>query len=134
MAMMKNKIKILIVDDEVEFASTLAERLELRGFQAKSANCGEDAIACVLSTSPHVVILDIQLPDLSGYEILETIKESNPATEVILMTGYGAITTGIYGVVQGAFDFLMKPISMTTLLETIQLAWQKTQEYKTTTC
>ena len=134
MAKMKNKIKVLIVDDEVEFASTLAERLELRGFQAESANCGEDAIACVNSTSPHVVILDIQLPDLSGYEILETIKETHPATEVILMTGYGAITDGIYGVVHGAFDFLMKPITMTTLLEKIQLAWQKTQEYKTTTC
>ena len=125
---MKNNIKVLIVDDEVEFASTLAERLELRGFQAKSVNCGEDAIACALSSAPHVVILDIQMPDLSGYEILETIKETNPATEVILLTGYGAIKTGIDGVVQGAFDFLMKPVSMTILLEKIQQAWQKIQE------
>lgn len=130
MRTMKNKIKVLIVDDEVEFASTLAERLELRGFQATSANCGEDAIACVLSSSPHVVILDIQMPDLNGYEILETIKDTNPATEVILLTGYGAIKNGIYGVVQGAFDFLMKPVSMTTLLEKIQLAWEKTQEHE----
>jgi len=130
---MKNNIKVLIVDDEVAFASTLAERLELRGFQATSANCGEDAIACVLSTSPHVVILDIQMPELSGYEILATIKETNPATEVILLTGYGAIKTGIDGVVKGAFDFLMKPVSMTILLEKIQQAWQKTQEHETTT-
>ena len=130
---MKNEIKVLIVDDEVEFASTLAERLELRGFETNSANCGEDAIACVLSNSPHVVILDIHIPDINGYQILETIKETNPTTEVILLTGYGAITNGIYGVVQGAFDFLMKPVSMTTLLEKIQLAWQKTQEHKTTT-
>lgn len=132
MGTMKNKIKVLIVDDEVEFASTLAERLELRGFRAKSVNCGEDAIACVLSTSPHVVILDIQMPDLSGYEILETIKETNPATEVILLTGYGAIKNGIHGVVQGAFDFLMKPVTMTTLLEKIHLAWQKVQENEAT--
>ena len=130
---MKNEIKVLIVDDEVEFASTLAERLELRGFETNSANCGEDAIACVLSNPPHVVILDIMIPDINGYQVLEIIKEANPTTEVILLTGYGAITNGIYGVVQGAFDFLMKPVSMTTLLEKIQLAWQETQKHKTTT-
>jgi len=125
----RNKIQVLIVDDEVEFASTLAERLELRGFHAKSANCGEDALACVLSSPPHVVILDIEIPDLNSYEILETIKETNPATEVILMTGYGSINTGIDGVLQGAFDFLMKPLCMTTLLEKIQQAWQKSRNY-----
>jgi DNA-binding NtrC family response regulator len=128
MKTMKNKIKVLVVDDEVEFASTLAERLELRGFQAKSANCGEDAIACVISSPPHVVVLDIEIPDINGYQIFETIKETNPKIEVILMTGYGSIKPGIDGMIQGAFDFLMKPVSMTTLLEKIQQAWQKTQE------
>ncbi len=116
------------MDDEVEFASTLAERLELRGYLAKSANCAEDALACVMSDPPDVVILDIKMPDLTGFEILEIIKESEPSTEVILLTGHGTIRAGVNGVVLGAFDFLMKPVTMTTLLEKIQLAWQHKQK------
>ncbi len=121
-------IKILIVDDEVEFASTLAERLALRGYQAISANCAEDALSSVISNSPDVVILDIQMPDLSGLELMAAIKDTKPVTEVILLTGHGAIKNGIDGVMQGAFDFLMKPVSMTTLLEKIQQAWQRGQK------
>ncbi|MEN8189216.1 MAG: response regulator [Thermodesulfobacteriota bacterium] len=116
---------VLIVDDEKDFAATLAERLELRGYRALAANCAEDALALVLSYPPDVVILDIKMPDLSGYEILEEIKESVPTTEVILLTGHGAITNGIDGVVKGAFDFLMKPVTMNTLLEKIQAAKRK---------
>ncbi len=120
--------RILIVDDEVEFASTLAERLELRGYRASSANCAETALALILASPPHVVILDIQMPDLNGLETLETIKEIHPEIEVILLTGYGSINSGIQGIVQGAFDFLMKPVSMTTLLKKIKQARQKTLE------
>ena len=120
--------RVLIVDDEVEFASTLAERLELRGYQASSANCAETALARIIADPPHVVILDIQMPDLNGLETLETIKQTRPEIEVILLTGYGSINNGVQGVDLGAFDFLMKPVLMTTLLKKIQQARQKTLE------
>ncbi|MBI4791428.1 MAG: response regulator transcription factor [Deltaproteobacteria bacterium] len=74
-------IKVLIVDDEVEFASTLAERLELREIAAKTVNNGKDALSVILNSSPDVVILDLKMPDLNGLEVLVGIKAHDPQLE-----------------------------------------------------
>ncbi|MBI4653832.1 MAG: response regulator [Nitrospirae bacterium] len=65
--------KILIVDDEVEFASVLAERLQLRGYDAKAVYCAEDSFAIAKSDPPDVILLDLKMPGMSGIEILMTM-------------------------------------------------------------
>jgi DNA-binding NtrC family response regulator len=120
-----NKMQILIVDDEVEFASTLVERLALRGIEARSANRGEEAVALVKASAPDVVILDLKMPDLSGLEVLSRIKAIDSSIEVIMLTGHGSSAAGIDGMEQGAFDYLMKPVDLTALLGKIEQAYKK---------
>lgn len=119
------KIKLLIVDDEIEFATTLAERMELRNIATQTANNGKEALEMVHSSPPDVVILDLKMPDMSGLEVLQGIKSLHPSIEVIMLTGHGSTVSGIEGMEKGAFDYIMKPVELTELLEKIHLAHAK---------
>lgn len=119
-------IKLLIVDDEEDFASTLAERLELRGFIPQTVNCGACALE-TLATSfpPDVVLLDLKMPDMNGCEVLQEIKDKYPAIEVIMLTGHGSAAGGLECKNNGAFDFIMKPVNLVELIDIIKAAYQK---------
>lgn len=119
-----NNIKILIIDDEAEFASTLCQRLRLRGFDAEDVHNGTDGLARVTETDPDVVILDLKMPDVSGLDILADIKAHESSTEVIMLTGHGSSASGIKAMEQGAFDYIMKPVDLADLLVKIEQAAQ----------
>ncbi|MDD3813672.1 MAG: response regulator [Desulfocapsaceae bacterium] len=119
------KIKLLIVDDEIEFAETLAERMELRGIATQTANNGKEALEMVHSSPPDLVILDLKMPDMSGLEVLQSIKSMHPSIEVIMLTGHGSTASGIEGMEKGAFDYIMKPVDLNDLLEKLKLANEK---------
>ncbi len=120
-------IKVLIVDDEVEFASTLAERLELRNIKTVVLDNGEDALASVHMSPPDVVVLDLKMPDLNGLEVLMGIKSINSSVEVIILTGHGSTAAGIEGMKNGAFDYIMKPVDLLELIDKINQAYEKRQ-------
>ncbi|MEJ2658365.1 MAG: response regulator [Desulfobacterales bacterium] len=117
-----DRIKILLVDDEKEFVTTLAERLELRNMNVSIAMDGEAALALVENDPPQVVILDVMMPGLSGLEVLEKIKAINSRIQVILLTGHGATKDGIRGMQLGAFDYLIKPIDIEELIKKVNEA------------
>lgn len=114
------KWKILLVDDEVEFASTLAERLNLRGMDALTACNGEEALRMIEASPPSVVLLDVMMPGINGLEVLQRIKDQYPALPVILLTGQGSTRSGIEGMRYGAYDYLMKPVAIEELVEKIR--------------
>lgn len=116
------KWKLLLVDDEVEFVSTLAERLVLRGIDVRTANSGEEALRQVLSDPPEIVVLDVMMPGMSGLEVLQRVKAQDPQIKVILLTGIGNPRDGAEGIRLGAFDYLMKPLQIEELLEKIGAA------------
>ena len=109
-------MKILLVDDEREFVTTLAERLELRNMKVSIAMDGESALGFIENESPQVVVLDVMMPGMGGLEVLEKIKVSDPKIQVILLTGHGATKDGIRGMQLGAFDYLIKPIDIDELI------------------
>jgi len=111
-----DRLKVLLVDDEKEFVTTLAERLELRGFQVLIATDGEEALRFFDTDLPQVVVLDLMMPGLSGMEVLERIKAIDSKIPVILLTGHGATKDGIRGMQLGALDYLMKPIDINELI------------------
>lgn len=117
------KMKVLVVDNEVEFASTLAERLRLRKIEAESVFSGEDALPAVSRFQPDVIILDLDMPDITGLEVLSLVKSVDPAIEVILLTGHGSFDAGLTGMELGAFDYIIKPVDLTQLLEKITEAY-----------
>lgn len=118
---MKN-LRILLVDDEEEFVTTLAERLELRGLQARTALNGEDALHMIEAEIPQIVILDVMMPGLGGFEVLRRIKAQHPQIPVILLTGRGSEKEGVKGMELGAFDYLMKPLNIEELIKKMQEA------------
>jgi DNA-binding response OmpR family regulator len=117
-----NSLKVLLVDDEVEFTTTLAERLRLRGMEATVASNGEVALECVERESPQVVVLDLMMPGIGGIEVLQRIRSSHPDIQVILLTGHGSTVEGIKGIQLGAVDCLMKPLDIGELIEKIRKA------------
>jgi DNA-binding NtrC family response regulator len=109
-------MRVLLVDDEAEFVSALAERLEMRGFDAQTATSGEEALEKINASPPDVVLLDVLMPGMNGLEVLKRIKASHPQIQVILLTGRGS-WDGIQGIREGAYDCLMKPIQIEELMQ-----------------
>ena len=109
-------LKVLLVDDEEEFVTTLAERLQLRGIDAQIAKDGESALQLIDSAPPQVVVLDFKMPGLGGADVLQRIKVTHPQIPVILLTGHGSVREVAAGKFQGAFDYLVKPIDIDELI------------------
>jgi DNA-binding NtrC family response regulator len=112
-------VRVLLVDDEAEFVSALAERLELRGYQVATAESGETALEILTQDLPQVVVLDIRMPGMDGKAVLETIRTRHPGLPVIMLTGYGSTRDEIENMQRGAFDIMVKPIDIDALTEKI---------------
>ena len=112
-------LNILLVDDEAEFVQTLAERLELRGFEIRTAGGGEEAMIGMAERQPDLVVLDVMMPGLGGLEVLKQLRTDHPGVPVILLTGRGSTADGIEGMRLGASDYLMKPIDIDELIQKI---------------
>jgi len=118
-----NKLKLLIIDDEMEFASTLAERLELRGMESRAVESAEEALSLLQNKwIPDVAILDLKMPGMDGIATLDLIKRQAPTVEVIMLTGHGSTSSGIEGMQRGLFDYLMKPVDIDELVKKIKEA------------
>lgn len=113
---------ILLVDDEVEFVSTLAERLELRGINARVAYDGESALKAVAENEPQAMVLDVMMPGMKGLDVLQRVMEEHPRVRVILLTGQGKTRDGIEGMRYGAFAYMMKPLDLEELISTLSEA------------
>ncbi len=114
--------RVLIVDDEEELVTTLAERLQIRGLQTDTATDGGTALEKMESTPPQVVVLDVMMPGLGGLEILQRMRMKGIEIPVILLTGYGSTEEGIESPELGAVDYLMKPCDLNTLISKIRKA------------
>jgi DNA-binding response OmpR family regulator len=117
-----DEYRVLIVDDEEELVTTIAERLQIRGIQAEIATDGETALKMIKENPPQVVVLDVMMPGIGGIEILKRMKAQNLQIPVILLTGYGSTEQGMEGMKEGAFDYLMKPCDLNILISKIQEA------------
>ncbi|WP_027368912.1 response regulator [Desulfocurvibacter africanus] len=115
--------KVLLVDDEQQFVSTLAERLELRGIAARVAYNGDQALEAVEIDTPNIIVLDVIMPGMKGLEVLRHVKAKHPEVQVILLTGQGATRDGIEGMRLGAFDYMIKPLDIEALVEKMEEAY-----------
>ncbi|HIJ55636.1 MAG TPA: response regulator [Deltaproteobacteria bacterium] len=116
------KIRVLLVDDEKDFADILAKRLEVRDFYVTCVYNGDDAIARIQSEGYDVVVLDVLMPGKSGLDILKEMKAINPLMHIIMLTGHARVDTAIEGMELGAYDYLIKPAETEDLVEKIRLA------------
>lgn len=115
-------IRVLIVDDEDQFVDAVVERLRLRGFDAEGATSGQDALELLQRKCYDVVLLDVKMPGLGGFEIIRKIKEEWPALRVVLLTGHGSTQDAEDAKRLGAFEYVMKPVSIDDLVRIIRAA------------
>ena len=120
-----DSMKVLLVDDEVEFLETLLKRLAKRNITATGVESGEKALEALENHDVDVVVLDVKMPGMDGIETLREIKNRSPIVEVIMLTGHANLEVAIQGMEYGAFDYLMKPISIDELLYKLEDATQK---------
>ena len=115
-------IRLLLVDDEEEFVSTLAQRLQIRGYEAAIASDGEEALNMIGHHTYDVLVLDLMLPGMSGLDVLQEVKRQVPDLPVIMLTGQGSTREGMEGMRAGAFDYMLKPVDFDELKKKIDEA------------
>ena len=115
-------IRVLVVDDEEDFLNSIVRRLELRGMTAVGVASGAAALELLGSEAFDVVVLDIKMPGMDGIEALREIKHRHAAVEVIVLTGHASQEFNRMGLELGAFDYLVKPVKLDTVIERIQAA------------
>jgi two-component system, OmpR family, response regulator CpxR len=124
------KVRLLLVDDEEQFLEVLAERMEARNFDVRTAFSGDEAIAKLQEQESDVVILDVLMPGKDGLETLREIKQLRPIVEVIMLTGHATVETAIEGMKLGAYDYLMKPSETEDLVTKISRAYHRKAEHE----
>ena len=118
--MEKDKIRILVVDDELGVQRTVSGILEDEGYEVTATGNGQDAIDEAKKKFYNVVITDIKLPDISGLEVLKVIREINEDTMVIMETAFASLETSIEAMNKGAYTYIPKPFNMDELLVIIR--------------
>ena len=117
--------KILIVDDEPDIRSALGRYFERSGHDVLFGATGEEGVALVQSERPAVVLLDLFLPDISGFDVLERTQEQRPV--IIMITGHGDIPAAVHAIQAGAEGFLTKPVELAHLGAVVDRALEKAQ-------
>jgi DNA-binding NtrC family response regulator len=115
---------ILIVEDDASFRRILEYRLTEAGFNTMVAEDGEKALELFSEHRYQVVLTDLNLPELSGEEVLKQIKQQSPDTPVIILTAFGSSESAVEAMQLGAFHYLTKPVSQDELLSTIRNAFR----------
>ncbi|AQS41716.1 MAG: Two component response regulator [Candidatus Tokpelaia hoelldobleri] len=100
---------LLLVDDDKPFLNRLTRAMEARGFTVKAAAGVHEAIAAVRADPPAYAVVDLRLEDGNGMEVIEEIRAVGQEARMIVLTGYGNITSAVYAVKHGAVDYLAKP-------------------------
>ena len=100
---------LLIVDDDNPFRERLARAMEKKGFEVSQAESVKKGIETVKTKKPTFAVVDLRLNDGNGLEVVKVIQNSNSNSRIIMLTGYGNISTAVAAIKQGAIDYLAKP-------------------------
>lgn len=117
---MPAKNRILVVDDEEALRVVLSAELEGEGYQVTSAADGQEAINILTTKEFDLILLDIKMPNVDGFEVLKFVKERWPQTKVVMLTGFADLKNAIESKKLGAEDFVSKPYDLVDLLTTVE--------------
>ena len=117
---MSDKRHILVVDDEDALRTVLSSELVNSGYEVATAADGDEAISAVQNKKFDLVLLDIKMPKVDGFEVLKFIKKNTPGVKVIMLTGFADLKNAIESKKHGAEDFVSKPYDLVDLLTTIE--------------
>src|SRR5213082_589913 len=122
---MKQSRRILIIDDERPILLTLEALLSRHGFETETASTAAAGLKALKNKAASLVLLDLQLPDAEGLEILDQIKTERPETQVIILTAHDTLNNAIESIKRGAYHFISKPYAPEELLSLVEKALEK---------
>jgi two-component system alkaline phosphatase synthesis response regulator PhoP len=112
--------RVLIVDDEPEMVRGLADNLRFEGYQALSALNGREGLDLALREGPDLILLDVMMPEMSGWDVLRALRQKNLDIPVIMLTARGEEVDRVLGLELGADDYVAKPFSLRELLARVR--------------
>jgi DNA-binding NtrC family response regulator len=115
-------MKLLLIDDDINLCRVLSHQLKKKGYQVTIANAGREGLDKFKADDFEIVITDIQMPDISGIEVLERIRKTNQQAVIIIITAYGSVENAIEACRMGADDYITKPFSQEQLHFVIEKA------------
>jgi DNA-binding NtrC family response regulator len=118
-------INLLLVDDEERFLTTHKKLLDRRGINTSTCTNGHDALRILAERRIDVVVLDIKMPGIDGFEVLRKMRQNHPDVEVILLTGHVSVDSEAEGLKLGVTAYLTKPISIDVLQSSVEHAYDK---------
>lgn len=121
---LQKKIKILLVDDEIDFLNAISDRLALKDFEVSAASNGREAIAFAEKDLFDVAVVDFQMPEMDGAQVLKLLKERHKYIEIIMLTGHATIDSAVECTKLGAFKYLEKPYDFEKLVQVIKEAYE----------
>jgi len=116
---------ILLVDDEKSIRTTLSLFLERQGFKVEPISDGKSAVEKLKTNFYDLVITDLKMKDVDGLQVLREAKAINPLTEVIVLTGFGTVESGVEAIKLGAYDYIQKPVDMDEFVLLIEKALER---------
>ena len=122
---MAPKIKLLVVDDEIEFLNALSKRLEMRDFIVTKASNGTDAVKTARNDKFDLALLDLKMPGMDGKQLLEILKKEHKYIEVIILTGHGSLDSAVECTKLGAYGYLPKPYELNDLIKILKEAYEE---------
>jgi signal transduction histidine kinase len=122
-----SKPRILIIDDEENIRSTLEEFISRNGYEVDSASDGKSALALLGRNSYDLVLSDLKMPNVDGAAVIEWVARAHAETPVIVMTGHATIESAIHALRAGAYDYLLKPLSLEEIERTIRNCLEKSR-------
>jgi two-component system OmpR family response regulator len=116
----ERQLRALIVDDEENITYLVASALRNHGFAAETASTGATALTTARSYNPHVIILDVMLPDMDGYTVVRRLRESGTTTPVLFLSARGETQDRVRGLTAGGDDYIVKPFALEELIARVQ--------------
>lgn len=123
--MEKEKINLLIVDDEERFLESTKKRLEVRDFNVIAVNRGDKAIEAARKYPIDVALVDLKMPGMDGEQTLEALKKEHKWMEVVILTGHGSTESAVECTKKGAYFYLQKPCELDRLLSVLTDAYKR---------
>ncbi|HEX5225519.1 MAG TPA: response regulator transcription factor [Solirubrobacteraceae bacterium] len=118
--------RILVVDDETSICEVISMALRYQGFAVETAGTGRDAVAAVSRFKPHLVVLDVMLPDMEGFEVAERLGAQRAGVPIIFLTARDATEDKVRGLTGGGDDYMTKPFSLEELVARIRTILRRT--------
>jgi two-component system response regulator AtoC len=120
-----NKTKVLVIDDDESMLELAVFHLQAQGYDATTAQTGEEGLRLAEASQFDLVLTDLQLPDLDGIQVVKRLKEQAPDCEIIMISGYGSVSKAVEATKAGAFYFVEKPVEFEELMLLIEKAVER---------